>query len=248
MKPITLITYLLCAICNVFSGKGTEIYFSHLNKQQGLSHYSILSIYQDERGLMWFGTPNGVNLYNGKSIKVYKNDKSNPNSLHNDYVQSITGDRKGTIFLGTQTGISAYDIQTETFKTIFKQHPACLEFHNNLYTAFLNRIYRYDGKEFHIFYELPEKKAIINTLRIEQDSILIGTNEHGLYLLHNQQTLSHLIPQGTITQIFRDSRKNYWITNARDGIGLYLLENGKIKNLKSLPDDKHGGKHLDRNF
>lgn len=239
MKPITLITYLLCAICNVFSGKGTDIYFSHLNKQQGLSHYSILSIYQDERGLMWFGTPNGVNLYNGKSIKVYKNDKSNPNSLHNDYVQSITGDRKGTIFLGTQTGISAYDIQTETFKTIFKQHPACLEFHNNLYTAFLNRIYRYDGKEFHIFYELPEKKAIINTLRIEQDSILIGTNEHGLYLLHNQQTLSHLIPQGTITQIFRDSRKNYWITNARDGIGLYLLENGKIKNLKSLPDDKH---------
>lgn len=242
MKPtifhtIIYVTYIL--LFNIFTIKGEEISFGHLNKQDGLSHYSVLSIYQDERGMMWFGTNNGANLYNGKSIKTYQNERENNNSLCNNHVHTITGNRKGTVFLGTQTGISAYDIKTETFRTIFHQQPACLIFQKDLYTAFQNRIYQYDGKQFKLFYELPIKEATINTLYINQDSLLIGTERNGLYLLHSHKKLSHLIKQGTITQIFRESSGKYWITNSRDGIGLHLIENGKIQNFKSNENDSH---------
>lgn len=241
MKPILIyITiFLSVTILNIYTTNGKNLYFNHLNNKEGLSHYSVFSTYQDERGLMWFGTDNGVNLYNGKSIKVYQHERDNPNSLCNNHVLAITGDRNGTIYFGTQTGISAYDIKTEVFKTIFDQHPACLIFEKSLFTAYLNRIYQYDGKKFNILYELPQKDAIINTIHIHNDSILIGTNQNGLFLLHNNKHLTHLIKRGTVTHIFRDSSGKYWISNSRDGIGLHLLENGTIKNIRSNGNDPH---------
>lgn len=242
MKPtiFQIKVYLISILLfNIFMAKAEGISFSHLNKQNGLSHYSILSIYQDERGMMWFGTNNGANLYNGKSIKTYQNKRENKNSLCNNHVQTITGNRKGTVFLGTQTGISAYDIKTETFRTIFHQHPNCLVFQDNLYTAFQNKIYEYDGTKFTLFYELPIKEALISSLHVSQDSILIGTNQYGLYLLQSSKKLTHLIKQGEVTQIFRDSFGKYWITNSRDGIGLHVIENGKIQNLRNNGNDSN---------
>lgn len=235
MKPKIIFIIFLCStlLLNISTLFGENIIFRHLDKEDGLSHYLVNTIYQDEKGRMWFGTTNGVNVYNGKSIKVYQHERNNPNSLCNNHVSSIIGNKQGTIFIGTHTGISTYDIKTESFKTIFNTHPACLFFNKNLFTAFQNKIFQYDGENFNIIYELPEKDAIINTIHIENDSILIGTNRNGLYILQNHKDLSHPIKTGTITQIFRDSYGIYWITNSRDNIGLHIIENGTIKNINS---------------
>ena len=56
--------------------------FGHIDKSDGLSNYSVTSIYQDKRGLMWFGTANGINLYNGNSIKTYQRSLRQPCQIY----------------------------------------------------------------------------------------------------------------------------------------------------------------------
>ena len=95
----------------MLAGQAQNLSFNHLTTDDGLSHNSVVSIYQDERGFLWFATHNGISLYNGKDFKIYQKEKENPKNsiLYNDIYQ-ITGDRKGHIYIMTNRGVSAYDI------------------------------------------------------------------------------------------------------------------------------------------
>lgn len=68
--------------------------FGHIDKSDGLSNYSVTSIYQDKRGLMWFGTANGINLYNGNSIKTYQKAGAFPTVLATTMSNILSGTKK----------------------------------------------------------------------------------------------------------------------------------------------------------
>ena len=105
---IFLICYFLCV--HILTCSTQSISFRHLTTDNGLSHNSIISIYQDERGFMWFGTRNGVSLYNGKDFKIYQKEKNNSNSILYNDIYHITGDQNGHVYIMTNRGISSYDI------------------------------------------------------------------------------------------------------------------------------------------
>lgn len=226
---LILFLYALCLV----PLHAQDISFEHLTNADGLSHYTVLSIYQDERGLMWFGTANGVSLYNGKSIKVYKQETGNPNSLPNNHVNQIIGNRKGTIFFRTQSGVSAFNIKEEKFTTLFSKQATSLFFNEHLYMAYKNQLFKFDEDKFSLFYELPDKEISITAIHIGNDSIVIGTSKHGTYVLHGEQ-LSHPIPQGQITNIFRDSIGDYWITDKTGENGLYRMNRTGLENYKYI--------------
>ena len=71
---------------------GTNGTFTHFTTREGLSHNSILSIMEDSKGDIWFGTiRKGVNRYDGNHFTHF-----NPNeSLKNYWVRSITEDSQG---------------------------------------------------------------------------------------------------------------------------------------------------------
>ena len=66
------------AFANVY---GQNITFNHLTTDNGLSQFSVNSLYIDENGILWIGTREGLNRYNGEDIKTYKLQKNDPNSL-----------------------------------------------------------------------------------------------------------------------------------------------------------------------
>ena len=66
------------AFANVY---GQNITFNHLTTDNGLSQFSVNSLYIDESGILWIGTREGLNRYNGEDIKTYKLQKNDPNSL-----------------------------------------------------------------------------------------------------------------------------------------------------------------------
>ena len=43
-------------------------YFKHIGREEGLSQSSVMAIYQDKLGRMWFGTREGVNIYNSNKM------------------------------------------------------------------------------------------------------------------------------------------------------------------------------------
>ena len=79
-------------------------YFKHIGREEGLSQSSVMAIYQDKLGRMWFGTREGVNIYNSNKMAVYKAWIQNGNRpdqkiLIGNEVSAITGSQNGDVFL-----------------------------------------------------------------------------------------------------------------------------------------------------
>ena len=44
-------------------------YFKHIGLSEGLTQPSVMAIYQDRLGRMWFGTKEGISQYDGNRVK-----------------------------------------------------------------------------------------------------------------------------------------------------------------------------------
>jgi len=94
----------------------SDIKFTHLTIEDGLSQSSIFCMIQDSKGFMWFGTEDGLNKYDGNKFTVYKHDPNDPNSISNSTIHGIYEDKRGAIWLGTYGGgLSRFNRNTEKF-------------------------------------------------------------------------------------------------------------------------------------
>ena len=67
---------------------------------------SVLSIYQEQEGFLWFGTLEGLSQYDGVQFVNFRTHEG----LAHNYVWSIHQDRDGILWIGTwDNGISLYD-------------------------------------------------------------------------------------------------------------------------------------------
>ncbi len=79
-----------------------EIRFDRI--EQGLSQGTVNSILQDSRGLMWFGTQDGLNRFDGYSMEVYKHHPEDKASLPSNHIWSLREDERGDVWIGTEGG------------------------------------------------------------------------------------------------------------------------------------------------
>ncbi len=68
--------------------------FEHLNTSDGLSQNSVLSMLNDSRGYMWFGTMNGLNRYDGYNFTIFKVDQHQENTLTHNRISRIWEDAR----------------------------------------------------------------------------------------------------------------------------------------------------------
>lgn len=94
----------------------------YIGIEQGLSNNSVLSIYQDYKGLMWFGTYDGLNRYDGYNFTVFRNRIGDSTSINSNEIYNITGDKNRTIWVGSRRGINRYDPVKNIFSVV-KYYP-----------------------------------------------------------------------------------------------------------------------------
>ncbi|MFT4204295.1 MAG: two-component regulator propeller domain-containing protein [Chitinophagaceae bacterium] len=95
--------------------------FDHLYVDNGLSQSTVLSICQDARGFMWFGTRDGLNRYDSYHIKTYRSSPNNRWSISTDeYIYALFSDRKGNVWVGTRWGLNRYVPERDGFEKIFR--------------------------------------------------------------------------------------------------------------------------------
>ncbi|MBC8081865.1 MAG: hypothetical protein H7Z21_01525, partial [Hymenobacter sp.] len=90
--------------------------FSRLTVDDGLSYNSVISICQDSRGFMWFGTYHGLNKYDGHRITSYLANPRDSSALSDNSITCLFQDSRRTLWVGTRLGgLNRYDPDRDAF-------------------------------------------------------------------------------------------------------------------------------------
>src|SRR5829696_3474980 len=112
----TLLIIISLTWCISIDAQKPRFQFDHLGTDKGLSQSNVLSILQDTRGFMWFGTSDGLNKYDGYRFTAYKNDPKNPHSISGNFIMDMAQSKNGDIWIvSLGGGLSRYDIRRERF-------------------------------------------------------------------------------------------------------------------------------------
>ena len=93
----------------------SDLKFTHLTTNDGLSQGYVTAILQDSRGFIWFATRDGLNRYDGNAFVVYKNNPNDPGSLSSNFIQDLIEDDHGYLWIATNAGVNKFDPTTERF-------------------------------------------------------------------------------------------------------------------------------------
>lgn len=218
MKKIIILILLLGVISPV-----RAIYFKHIGMQEGLSQLSVMSIYQDELGRMWFGTEEGLSVYDGTRTIAYKpSDFQNPAaSVIGNQIEYIAGDEKGNIFFNSDNMLIKYDIRRQKFTRLREKNVQALtSYKGRILVSISDSIFEIDPVDNSLKFgiKLEKEQHYATALLVDsQKRVWIGTNT-GLYVKEENAPLDCVIPYEDIYNLFEDSKHNLWISVRMNGL------------------------------
>lgn len=242
VRAVSLIFVVFFFLSNPNLFGQNDIYFSKIGVEEGLSQLTVMTIFEDEFGRMWFGTREGISLYNGASIEYISPKNISDNTLSGSLVRNIVGDLAGSVFIQTQNGIDKYDLRTEKIFNLVKMQVHAISFGNNsLWYARGNKLYvhRDNGEE--LYSEVDENARITMIKVLSDNNIIVGTLSSGTYKVNSLGVSKLIIPnKSRVSSLFEDSNKNIWIGTWDEGL-FRLGADGDIMNFKEENIDNTGG-------
>lgn len=177
--------------------------FQHFTTNDGLASNSVMSVYEDKSGVIWFGTGSGISRYDpagaaGKSFQIF----TTKDGLPDNRISTIVEDKTGRLWIGTRGEACFYDGQT--------------------FTVFRNK----DGKAFTNVWGITEDQkgniwfgaTIIENKK--GDTLVVTT---GLWR-YDGSDFTKVNQRGT-SAIIEDKKGNIWTTGAvnPNGVGAWKL-------------------------
>jgi signal transduction histidine kinase/ligand-binding sensor domain-containing protein len=215
-----------------YDGQNFVTYRYDSTNPNSLSADYIESVFLDSNGLLWL-THWQAGALTSFDIKRqvftrYQHDPDNPESLSGDVFSTVAEDHQGFIWIGGELGLNRYDPETETFKH-FQHDPdnANSLSHNKVRALYV------------------DKKGTLwvgTGFPWDTHSIEGGLNrynpEDGTFTryLHDPDDSTTLI-NNKVRAILEDSRGNFWVGTAGDGLHLMDREKGTFKRLTSDPSN-----------
>lgn len=260
MKRNALLTLLAHLVCQL-SGFAQSYVFNHLSVDDGLSNNTVLSICQDSRGFMWFGTYHGLNKYDGYRFTSYLSNAHDPQAISDNIVTCLHEDRAQNLWVGTHLGgLNRYDRARDAFVRYTQESKPpyhlsankieCIleDSRGNVWVGTdygLNLLDRTTGA-FRAFYSRPRDSTSLNSNQIysivenDQHEILVLTNVEGLNR-YNPRTGSFTrlavrpsLPRAKTRRLLtQDARRQYWVGTAE--AGLLRFGDGQLRRYQHQP-------------
>ncbi|MEP3372793.1 MAG: two-component regulator propeller domain-containing protein [Maribacter dokdonensis] len=227
---------------NKYDGKDFEIFTKSSDSKTGLSHEYIVELYEDDENLL-IGTNQGLNVFN-RSLNIvapfpFKNEGLQIKDHSFQSVKRINGN----LWLGTESsGVYKYDENTGILKH--------LPVNNNLNIANprINRIIKIaqlddnrvliissyniivTNNDLEILNEVQEIENIISTIVLDDNTLLLGTNNGSLIRLNVSLTSEiekerkPVSPGFGIRSLAKNLNNDFWIGTENNGLYIYSNE------------------------
>ncbi|MDO9634341.1 MAG: two-component regulator propeller domain-containing protein [Paludibacter sp.] len=212
--------FFLLLICTFVKLTAQEINFEHIAANNGLSQISVMTVYQDEHGYMWFGTREGLNRFDGQDIEVFLSDETDKSGLPSNIINTIIGDQNGTLYiLCGYKHLVSFDKRYNRFQVIHDECQTISQGKTNLWFAVNNKIiqYNFSEKKTVDYFIVNQKYPVKKIYEASNGKLYIGT-EAGLAVLDDNKVFNMVIPNNNISSIFEDSKKNIWVGTADNGV------------------------------
>lgn len=225
---------------------------THLDNLSGLSSNNVKAICQDNLGLMWIGTKNGLNRYDGVQIHTY-NVYDNEAKRGNNNVSALYCGCDNMLWVGTDRGIYLFNPLTESFTVLTGKSTEGIspddwvqtiekDRDDNMWTLIPNqgvfRIYNHGKVDYYsVTNHGGDKERLPNTLLItEKGKVVVGTTEDGIFV-YDKET-NRFLPIGEGRKEFEPLKENAISQLIDDGRGtIYILQQNGHAYTLSLSDE-----------
>jgi ligand-binding sensor domain-containing protein len=222
--------------------------FQHFTTRDGLASNSVLRIYEDKAGNIWFGTLGGASCYDGKSFRNFTTKEG----LSNNDINTIMEDKTGKIWFGTRGDACYYDGKTFTVlrnkdgEAFYNIWGITEDRKGNIWFGGNDGLWRYDGSTYTkvsqkgAYAIIEDKNGNIWTTgadeppRIGQVWSLSRYDQKSLY--NKKLTVTEIKSQsGMLLGILEDAKGNIWFGS---GGGVYRYDGKTITDFKSAAGQK----------
>lgn len=190
---------------------------------EGLSQASVMSIYQDQLGRMWFGTREGISVYNGENMLVYKawnneNSEEHIDVLYGNECDFLTGNKEGDVFFRTNGALMRYDIREESFHIVRSQNVRTLtSFKGDIWCVCSDSLFTYNALGDSLDFRMKTNVENTFTMLLVGNKLWLGT-EKGLYLIEEGKNAEVIIPHLDIYSVFASSVGDIWVGTRMHGL------------------------------
>lgn len=199
---ITLLVGLFVANISI-NGQDDNLIFKRISVENGLSNASVISIFQDSKGFIWFGTMDGLNQYDGYEFTIYKKTPGDTLSLSDNRVEEIFEDSNNNLWIGTSNGLNLFDREHGKF-TRFLHNPIN---NNTISHNYIASIIEDDGCLW-----ITTMGGGINHYDVQKNKFV-----HYKHVPSNLNSISN----NNVWTVFKDSNNNLWFGTVNEGINLF---------------------------
>ena len=251
MRNTVLLVFLILNSFAYAQQAGSRV--MHYTLKDGLSFGVVNAVTQDNSGIMWIATGDGLNRFDGAAFEVYKFEPDNEYSIASNYVQTVFKDSKGVIWVSSRNGLNEFDARSKRFiKHGFNSNSRSSERidvnnisesrNRNLWISTSGNGFSYFDKRTKSFlnyntWNLPQlaDNFVLNVLEDSKGLLWVGTADKGLsvfkikegYIPEKTSVNTRSIPRTRVNYIYEDHLQNVWAATSK-GLILYKRKENKF--------------------
>lgn len=171
------------------------------SNKDGLSNSAIQALYQDNQGVIWIGSCDGLNMFDGNRIYGYDAANSSKTLLSGNMINDLMETEKDILWIQTNYGLDRLDIKRQTCRSF-------PEFKDNRFMTKANDYELFTLKDDGYFYYYQSEKGTFQKLEVRQPGF-----EH---------VLSTAIDANNILWVFTSNNdtRSYQINKKKEGLTL----------------------------
>lgn len=148
---IKLLSALLLLLLSNLQYAQQALRFKQLADKDGLSSNQVTCFTQNQNGLMWIGTANGLNSYDGFRFRTFYHSAWDSLSIADSYVQCIIADHEDRVWVGGRGNISLLHLGEVNFiqftiPNSLKVYSLYEDTYNHIWAGCDNGLYLYNSR------------------------------------------------------------------------------------------------------